>query len=331
MLLTGQIIDNQTLIGIPFASIQITNDDATANLGGTVADENGLYLLDSPQLDGSPLYISSTGYLPVLVHDDVYTTTGIIGLDQFGELPAVVVTPHKHDEWLIWLLVGGGLLLLIATAKKEHKVKGVTIPKLADNQWVDIALKIGIPVAIFFLVIKPILVKLNILNDKAEQQQSESDQQAENQQQQLGSYNSADNHSYTSAQLDQAAVQLRDATAHWYGYDWASLAAGLTWIPGMTGADARYFIGTFVKKNGQTLYRWYLDKFRNATIFKYFTDNDILWETGWGGTGGKQPYDYRSYYAKMGITLENASDFSWSEVVNKFISYAYQIAGITQQ
>lgn len=334
MLLTGQVYDNGTGKGIPYASVTITESDGKTFLGGVAADEYGLFLLDSPKLDNSKyLYVSSTGYMPVLVDDDVYLQSAQIGLDQASNLPVVYVSPsnNSQNEWVMFLLLGGGLLLLFTTAKKEKKVSGVAIPTLSQNQWVDIALKIGIPVAIFFLVVKPILVALNLLPDKQEQVQNQSDQTAQNQQQQLGNYNTSDNHARTAAELDSVAVALRNATGNWYGYDWKIISQQLTWIPGMTTADARYFLGSFVKRNGYTFYRWYQNEFIDAVIFQKFTWDDVVWTPGWGGTGGMAAYDYSAYYAKMGINENNARTFSWPEVINKFLSYVYQLAGVAKQ
>jgi hypothetical protein len=203
--------------------------------------------------------------------------------------------------------------------------------KLADNEWVDIGLKVGIPIGIYFFVVKPILVSANLLPDKQERAQSESDKQAQNQQQQLGVYNAGDNHSYSALTIDDVAVALRNATSNWYGYDWDAIAAQLAWLPGMTVADGRYFLGTFVRKNGYTFYQWYLDKLVNAAVFSHFTWDDVQWEPGWGGTGGRAAYDYSAYYERVGITESNADTFSWSEAVNKFVSYIYSLTGVVKQ
>lgn len=331
MVLTGQILDNETKKGIPYASVQITDDGGANFLGGTAADEDGLFLLDKSGYDGSSLYVTAVGYLPVLVSPDVYNESAIISLEANNTLPVVYVTPPKtNDEWLIWLLLGGGVAVILATGKKEKRLKG--IPELHQNQWIDIALKLGIPLLLYFLVIKPILEALNLLPDPTERAQNESDKEAQDDQEKLAdSFNAADGHSHTQAQLDAAAVALRNSTTDWWGYNWDSLSSALTWIPGMRAADARYFLGTFVKKNGQTLYRWYVNKFQDATILKAFDWDNVVWENAWGGTGGHADFDYSAYFNKMGINEDNANDFSWAEVVNKFISYVYSLAGITKQ
>jgi hypothetical protein len=336
MLLTGQVYDNQTKQGIPYASVQITDSTGSLFTGGVAAAEDGTYELDSPALNSKDvyLYVSSTGYIPVLI-DEIYFSNAKIGLDQAGNLPVAYVSfkPHEND-WIAYLLFGGGLYLLLAYGDKERKKKRVTgmqIPQLHQNQWVDIALKIGIPVAIFFLIIKPILVALNLLPNKQEAHQQQSDSQAQNQQEQLGVYNDSDNHTYTATVLDQVAVGLRDATSSWYGYDYDHLVYNLVFIPGMTAADGRYFLGTFVKKNGYTLYRWYLDKFVNAVILMHFDWDSVVWKNGWGSTGSRADFDWSYQFGKLGINENNARDFSWAQVVEKFVNYAYLVAGVPKQ
>lgn len=331
MLITGQVYDNQTGQGIPYASVQIADAAATHFLGGVAADADGLFLIDDPNLAGNSLYVSSTGYVPVLVSDNVYTDGALIGLDQAGNLPVVYVSPKpkSENEWFIYLLFGGGLALLLATAKKKKRVSGVTIPKLSQNEWVDIALKIGIPVGIFFLIIKPILVALNILPDKQERLQQQSDDQATTQQQQLGVYDSNDNHTYPQSTIDAVAVALRNDTTHQYGYNWGDFPYQLTWLVGMTAADARYFLGTFVKKNGYTFYQWYKDKFADAFILAPFNWETVVFEPAWYENGA--PHDYSAYYTKVGINQDNAGSFEWWAVVKKFVDLIYSRAGVTQQ
>lgn len=332
MILSGQVYDNATGRGIPYASVQISDAAGSSFMGGVVADEYGLFYLDSTKLDASPyLYVTSVGYLPVLVDDDVYTASAQIGLDQAGDLPAVYVTPKSGNtnDWFMWVLFGGGLVLLLATARKEKKVSGLKVPTLSQNQWVDIALKIGIPIAIIFLVVKPILVALNLWPDAREQKQNDSDRAAADDQARLKVWNDADNHTYTQSTIDSIAVALRNDTSDWWGYEWKDLAYQLAFIPGFTVADAKYFLGAFVAKNGYTLYRWYFEEFEDALVFQSFDWGNVKWSPGWGGTGS--PYDYSASYIKMGITEDKARLYNWTDVVNKFITYVYELTGTTKQ
>lgn len=331
MLLSGQIYDNKTGQGIPYASISVTDANASSFVDGVAADEYGLFYLDSPKLDTSKyLYVTSTGYLPVLIDDDVYTQSSKIGLDQAGDLETVYVTAQKKDNgWIALIGTGAVVALLVATAKKEHKVSGAKVPTLSQNQWIDIALKIGIPLALFFIIIKPILIALNLWPDAREKKQNESDKDAQDEQAALKEWNDADHHNYKRTTIDNIAVSLRNDTHDWWGYEWQDLAFQLAYIPGFTVADAKYFLGTFVDKNGYTLYRWYFEEFEDALVFQAFDWDKVKWQPGWGGTGAA--YDYSASYAKMGITESNARTFNWTDVVNKFISYVYGLANVTKQ
>lgn len=331
MILTGYIYDNQNGQGIPYATVRITDNDGDNLQDGIIADGYGYFSIDSPQLDGQGwLYVSSAGYQPVMVNSGVFQESGDIGLYRAGDLAPVVVTaaPNKrNDKWMIFLLAGGGLALVLADGKRKKRVSG--IPTLSQNQWIDIALKIGIPVAVFFLVVKPILVALNLLPDKREQVQNESDEQATNQQGTLADFRGTDNHTYNQSTLDSIAVALRNDVQDWWGYEWRDIAKQLAYFTGLTAADARYLLGTFVKKNGYTLWQWYYQEFEDALVFTRFDWDDIYWNPGWGGTG--VPYDYRANYEKLGINSSNASNFSWANVVEKFVNYVYTVAGVAKQ
>lgn len=332
MLLTGYIFNSSTGDGIPFANIYITDQEGENPAHGTESNQDGYFTLDSPLLDsGGWLLVSSAGYQPVLVAPGVYQDSSNIGLDISGNLAPVVYTqklPKKEQDYLIPLLVGGGLLaVLLMQGEKRKRVKGVTA--LQANEWLGLAIKIGIPVLIYFVVVQPLLQKLGILPDKKKKQQNASDQAAAQEQGQLANYNAQENHTYNKATLDSVAVALRMATADWWGYEWRDLARQLAYIPGFTAADARYFLGTFVDKNGYTLYQWFYQEFEDALVFKSFDWDDVYWNPGFGGTG--TPYDYRQSYQKMGINEQNAGKYSWTNVVRTFVSYVYQVANVTMQ
>lgn len=333
MNLNGYIYDNISGQGIPFATVMITNNEGDSLQDGTVANGYGFFDIDSPLLDGPGwLYVSSTGYQPVLVNPGVFQESGDIGLDRSGDLVPVVVTATRtksNDKWMIFLLAGGGLALLLSEGKRKRKVSG--IPTLSQNQWIDIGLKIGIPLAVFFLVVKPLLVFLNLLPDKQEQAQSASDEQATNEQKSLATYTSSDNHTYNQATLDSIAVALRNDTKEWTGYYWADIAKQIAYFTGFTRADARYFLGTFVKKNGYTLYQWYYNEFDNAYILAPFAWDVIFYEPHWYDIITAPAHDYRANYAKLGINEDNADTFNWTMVIDKFVTYVYTVAGVSKQ
>ena len=332
MNLSGYIYDNISGQGIPFATVMITDNEGDSLKDGTVANGYGFFDIDSPLLDGQGwLYVSSTGYQPVLVNPGVFQESGDIGMDRSGDLVPVVVTAtqKKENNWMIFLLAGGGLALLLAEGKRKRKVSG--IPTLSQNQWIDIGLKIGIPLAVFFLVVKPLLVWLNILPDQQEQAQTASDEQATNEQKSLGTYSSSDNHTYSQATLDGIAVALRNATKDWMGYNWPEVAKQIAYFTGFTRADARYLLGTFVKKNGYTLYQWYFNEFDNAYILAPFVWEVVYYEPHWYDITTAPAHDYRGNFAKLGITEDNANTFNWPVVINKFVTYVYTVAGVSKQ
>lgn len=330
MQLTGYIYDNTSGQGVPFASVMITDYEGQSLQDGTAANQYGYFEITSSKLDTEGwLYVSSSGYQPVLVNPGVFQESGDIGLDRAGDLVPVVVTakPKSNQDWLIWLLFGGGLVLLISTSQRKRRVKGVTPQEVQD--WVKIALYVGVPIGIFFLVVKPILESLGLLKDKKDRQQDASDQAAQDEQENLADYRGTDNHTYNQTTLDSIAVALRNDTTDWWGYEWIDLVKQLAYFTAFTAADAKYFLGTFVKKNGYTLWQWYFQEFEDALIFDKFDWGNVYWNPGWGGTGA--PRDYRANYQKLGITESNANKFSWPQVVEKFVSYVYTVAGVAKQ
>jgi hypothetical protein len=198
----------------------------------------------------------------------------------------------------------------------------------------DVLIKIAVPVigvgAAYFLIVKPLLIKLGLLPNPQEQAANQSDQQAaDNQADLFKVWSNNVNHTYTQTELDAIAVTLRNSTTDWWGYKWPDLAASLPHFTGMTVGDARYFLGTFVTKNGFTLYQWWLQKFQNADIIYGFSWDWVYWQPGTGGSG--IAYDYRLNYARFGINEGNAGTYSWKDVVKVFVDYVYKVAGVTEQ
>jgi len=330
MNLSGYIYDVTNGDGIPFATVSVTDVDAQTLRDGTIANDYGYFAIDSPYLDNQGfLYVTSAGYRPVLVDPGVFQESGDIALDRAGDLTPVVVTPGTgaNNKWIIFLVLGGGLAWLISQGSKQKRIKGVTAMEARD--WAKLGLQIGLPIAVIFFVVKPILQKLGLWPDARDKAQQASDEQAQNDQGAMSDYRATENHTYTSTTLDSIAVSLRNAVQDWYGYEWRDIARNLAYFTGMTKADARYFLGTFVKKNGYTLYQWYYQEFEDALVFTPFDWDDIYWQPGWGGTG--QAYDYRGNFQKLGVTESNAGSLSWSDVVQKFVSYLYTIADVTMQ
>lgn len=320
MELKGYVYDNQTGNGIPFASVAIVNSAGKSYNDGTVADDYGYFELNSDLLNTVGwLMVSSAGYNPIMVHPGVFQESGDIGLDENSELPADVFTFKINKEtWPLWILGGALLLLLLKEADKQKKM-GKVSPQDA-KEWFQLALYVGIPVAAFFLIVKPLLIKLGILKDPSEQAQDKSDQEAQQDQGTLNKWNPQENHTFSRDTLDSVAVALRDITTSWYHYSFDLLPGQIAYLAGFTVADAKYFIGTFVEKNGETLWAWYKNKFQNSVILTPLSWGLITW-----------PDDYSRNFEKVGANKEYVDGHGWSDVIGKFVNYVYKLAGVSKQ
>ncbi len=167
MTVTGQIYDNQTNAGLPGASVTLVSSQGNPIGGGVSADSNGIFSISSPALDsGGQLLISNIGYKSVIADPGTVVSTGLIGLDeQTASLDAATVTATIKKKNYTPLLIGGaGLLLLAATSKKKRKARIGAI----NVNWSDVAIKGGIAVGAYLLVVKPILTKLGVFQSAAE-------------------------------------------------------------------------------------------------------------------------------------------------------------------
>lgn len=329
MFLKGYVYDNQTGNGIPYASVTITDSNGNTFNKGTAADQYGYFELTNDLLDTVGwLLVSSAGYKTILVNPGVFQESGDIGLDESDTLPVATVTYKiKKEDWPLYVLGGGTLALLFKKADERKRITGLD-PK-QTSEWLDLALKIGIPVVLFFVIVKPLLVKLGLLPDPTEKAQTQSDKDAAAAQGKLNTWNNGDNHTYNQATLDSVAVALRNTTANWYQYKWGDIPALLAYIPGMTTADGIYFLGTFVDKNGETLWTWYKAKFQDSVIIQSFDWGNVVFTAGWGATGSS--YDYSGSFNRVGINEDNASTFDWEQVMGKFVSYVYDLTKIAKQ
>lgn len=324
--LSGYVYDNATGTGLPGASVVVADKDGKAYAKGVSADETGYFFISSDLLNqGAYLLFSSVGYQSVLVSPNVLSYSGDIGLVPASDDLVSIVVKHVQRNPL-WLLLVPAIVLLIITGQKKKAITGV---QLHTNEWVDLAIKIGIPVAAYFLVVAPLLKKLGLLPDAEDKAQSVSDAKAKEKQLAMKNWNANENHTYTQSFLDGLAVALRNDTGSWMGYQWADLSKQFSYLSALTTADARYLIGAFVEKNGLTMYRWYFEDFADAVILTEFDYGRIYWVPGWLGSG--QPIDYRANYERIGVNESNADYLSWRDVAVKWVTYVYQLAGATMQ
>jgi hypothetical protein len=318
MVLTGYIYDNQNGYGVPFATVTIVDENGKSLNQGTYADDTGYFSFDSDLLDTKWILVTSQGYNSAMISPAVFKVTGDIGLERNSLLPYTFTKILNKEYWPLWILGGGVVILLLTEADKRKKV-GKVEPQTV-KEWVNLAVYIGIPLILIFAVVIPILKKLGIIKSDEEKAQSESDKEAEKEQGDLYAWNGNANHTYNQNTLESTAIALRNITTDWWNYKFGDLPGLLAYIVGMTAADAQYFLGSFVNKNGQTAWQWYREKFQNSVILTPF---------GWGSV--TIPVDYSAHFKKVGITEDNYLDFDWEAVVGKFIDYLYKVAGMTKQ
>src|SRR6266850_2592135 len=161
--LTAAVWDSISGDGIPSASVTIVDSGNKAAGGGTVADQRGVFRINSPLLDqGYKLQITSAGYQGVIVAPYMLAED-------------VVITAKKPvPTW--WLLGGLALLALLLYAASQQKGK---VTGMSSKDWTDIALKVGIAAGLFFLVLVPLLKKIGLWGGPAA---GKDDQTASNQQ-----------------------------------------------------------------------------------------------------------------------------------------------------
>ncbi len=181
MTVTGYIFDNKTGGALPGATITEVDPDNGSSQGYAIADGAGHFTITDANLGdglGFKLKVTNVGYSPVLVDPSIFLENGGVGLDQAAQvLETAVVTAQTKKKVSPVLLVGGGglLFLLLASSKKKGRSVGAI-----DIDWQKIALAAGISIGAYFLVLRPILIKLGIIDGPkdATQQQTDQAQQA---------------------------------------------------------------------------------------------------------------------------------------------------------
>src|SRR6266850_3932408 len=132
--LTAAVWDSISGDGIPSASVTIVDSGNKAAGGGTVADQRGVFRINSPLLDqGYKLQITSAGYQGVIVAPYMLAEDGGIVLDRGGTMAPVVITAKKPvPTW--WLLGGLALLALLLYAASQQKGK---VTGMSSKDWTD--------------------------------------------------------------------------------------------------------------------------------------------------------------------------------------------------
>lgn len=170
MRIAGSIWDSITAQPVPGASVIIVDAGGSPTGKGTAADNNGAFVLDSTLLDqaGNQVQITSQGYQGILISPATLLTVGGVGLDTAAdELQAAVITAKRKapSSWMIIAGLGALALIIYMAERKTKKGRKIGLA-LSDKEWLDLSLKAGIALGVFFLVIKPILKTLGLLGDK---------------------------------------------------------------------------------------------------------------------------------------------------------------------
>ena len=175
----------------------------------------------------------------------------------------------------------------------------------------NLLIRAGVIVGGYFLIIKPLLEKLNLLPTKQEQQVSATEQKDLNQQKELRPIGLRN---YDDRSLTSLAKELYDSTNS-FQYNYRIILRSWAYFGNMRNADAQKFLSIFAKNNGLTLYQWYIDKFKNAWNFERITNYPFVYP------------NYFKVFKQMGYdhTLLNTSFDKLAEIC---VSWVYRIAKI---
>ncbi len=121
MIKQGKVTDSSTGRGIPYASVELTDQFGTYLGIGTSAGVNGDFALDSTLLkDGTFLRFSSVGYQTMSYPYSLYSSYTNFELNQQIEsLPGITIQPTKKVDTNTMIYAGLGLAMLIFLMKKK--------------------------------------------------------------------------------------------------------------------------------------------------------------------------------------------------------------------
>lgn len=187
--------------------------------------------------------------------------------------------------------------------------------KMTQKQKDDLIFWAVAGVAGYFLVIRPVLEKLNVVPDAAERAMERAE--SEDVRQQSNIRVPVGSRSFNNASLESLVKEMYDA-ADKFNYDYPILMRSFAYFARMTNADALYFLKQFATFTGKTLYQWYREKFANTANFR--TVDMYL----------PQYNRYKNNYARYGykLSLLNAS---FDPLAEKAISYVYVVAKISKK
>lgn len=178
----------------------------------------------------------------------------------------------------------------------------------------DLLIRVGVIVGAYFLIVKPLLETLNIIKTKQEKVESQDEINAQKEQANIKV--PAGRRTYSDVSLNALAKEMYDS-ADKFAYDYPIIMRSYAYFSGFTNADALYFLQVFVKRNGLTLYQWYVDKFQNSTNFKsvynYITELN----------------KYEKNYAKFGYQ-KSLFNQSFDVLSEKAVGYVYAVAKVNK-
>lgn len=125
MVITGKVIDKETGDGVPYATIELRNENDQYLGYGTPADQFGNFSLSTDSFaPGTVLAVSHTSYNTTSVPYSTYINNSTVQLSRRNiDLENVVVTaPKAGTDVAKKLLIGAGILAAILLLSSKKKV-----------------------------------------------------------------------------------------------------------------------------------------------------------------------------------------------------------------
>lgn len=121
MIKSGKVIDVNTGEGIPYASIEVTDQLGTYLGAGVSADVRGNFSIDSTMMQpGTFLRISSVGYSTMSFPYSIYTSYTNFELSPvIQSLPGITISPTKKADNNTLIAAGVGLAFLYFLMRKK--------------------------------------------------------------------------------------------------------------------------------------------------------------------------------------------------------------------
>jgi hypothetical protein len=319
MTIKGRVIDVSTRTALPGASVSLI-DAAGKFLGqGVAADSDGSFGLVSSRIDGNLVFVTSTGYLGLVVDPSLLTgnTRADIALKpNYQEQPDVVVTASRKKSYTwLWLLGLTGVSAIAASRRVPGGRK--TIGDTGGTDFSKYIIPIGVVVGGGYVAMQ-ILDKIGLGGPTAEEKaQAAAAEKAR--QEQIKAAQAIENTAgtYPNATLKTIAAQIAAATSGHF-YDYKNLIGAIAYFSGFRHVDAVKFLGYFSDMNGYSLKGWWNDKIKGSVNI---ADADVLF----------QARAYAANFKTMGITDLGLWSAEPDQVLLTAITYVYKVANVAVQ